>query len=186
MSKKADKPLSLDTVDLEILKHVQSDCKRPLHAIGDLVGLSAPSVMERIRKLEQAGVIVGYSAKLNARTLGFAVTAFVQVQVRTGPGLKKLLDILDKESTVQECHLVSGRYNLLLKLVAPGHAEVQRLTDTLYAAEDVLSVEVNVALSTSVERNQVALSSPAPALRAIAGKKPRRNATVRSAQAKSA
>ena len=69
----------LDDTDRGILTMLQEDCRSALARIGEHVGLSAPSVLERIKKLEAAGVITGYHATLDARRLGFDVTAFIGV-----------------------------------------------------------------------------------------------------------
>jgi hypothetical protein len=69
----------LDDTDLRILDMLQDDCRTALARIGEHVGLSAPSVLERIKKLEAAGVITGYRAALDARRLGLDVTAFIGV-----------------------------------------------------------------------------------------------------------
>ena len=71
----------LDAIDFLILELLQENCKRPLAAIGEKVGLTAPSVLERIHKLEEAGVIRDYVAVLDARALGKDVTAFIGVSV---------------------------------------------------------------------------------------------------------
>ena len=68
-----------DAIDRAILDLLQDNCKQPLAAIGEKVGLSAPAVVERIHKLEQAGVITAYAALLDARRLGKDVTAFIGV-----------------------------------------------------------------------------------------------------------
>ncbi len=67
----------LDSTDLEILGLLQSNCKQPLASIGAEVGLSAPAVVERIHKLEDSGVIRGYSAQIDARSIGLDVSAFI-------------------------------------------------------------------------------------------------------------
>ena len=69
----------LDATDRAILELLQENCKQPLAAIGEKVGLSAPSVVERIHKLEEAGVITDYVALLDARLLGKDVTVFIGV-----------------------------------------------------------------------------------------------------------
>ena len=69
----------LDATDLAILDLLQENCKQPLAAIGEKVGLSAPSVVERIHKLEEAGVITDYVALLDARLLGKDIAAFIGV-----------------------------------------------------------------------------------------------------------
>ena len=68
-----------DATDRAILELLQENCKQPLAAIGDKVGLKAPSVVERIRKLEEAGAITGYVALLDARRLGNDITVFIGV-----------------------------------------------------------------------------------------------------------
>ena len=71
--------IEYDATDLEILELLQENCKQPLAAIGQKVGLSAPSVLERIHKLEEAGVVIGYKAILDARRLGKDIAAFIGV-----------------------------------------------------------------------------------------------------------
>ena len=71
----------LDGIDRQLLDELQSDCKRSLKEIGAAVGLSAPSVMERVRKLESAGIIRGYHALLDARKVGLDISAFIGVSI---------------------------------------------------------------------------------------------------------
>ena len=73
--------LDLDDIDLKLISFLQEDCKVPLSKLGEQVGLTAPSVMERVRKLEQAGVIRGYHALVDARKVGLDITAFVGVSI---------------------------------------------------------------------------------------------------------
>ena len=77
----------LDATDQAILDLLQENCKQPLAAIGEKVGLSAPAVLDRIHKLEEAGVIRAYTALLDARRLGLDVAAFIGVSTdRPGAG----------------------------------------------------------------------------------------------------
>ena len=69
----------LDATDAAILELLQENCKRPLAAIGEKVGLSAPAVVDRIHKLEEAGVIRSYAAILDSRLVGKDVAAFIGV-----------------------------------------------------------------------------------------------------------
>lgn len=170
---------SLDLTDLDILKHIQEDCKRPLHAIGELVGLSAPSVMERIRKLEQAGIVSGYSARLDPQQLGFSLTAFLTIQARGGQQLEALLEVLHRDEQVQECHEMTGTANLLVKARLPDTLALKQLIDRIHESPAVQHLSSSVVLETRVERNQVPLAQPAPALHAIVTRKPRRQAAAR-------
>src|SRR5262245_55208523 len=108
--------LDLDAIDLQILQTLQHDCKISLARIGELVGLSAPSVIERIKKLEQGGVIRGYHAALDSRRLGLDVTAFIGVVIEHPSGIDGFEDRVTSLEGVLECHHVTGQHTLLLKV----------------------------------------------------------------------
>ena len=71
--------LELDDIDRRLLDLLQDDCRTALVRLGEQVGLSAPSVLERIKKLEAAGIVDGYHAVLDAKRLGLDITAFIGV-----------------------------------------------------------------------------------------------------------
>jgi Lrp/AsnC family leucine-responsive transcriptional regulator len=106
---------NIDEIDRRILAELQLDCKAPLAQVGKRVGLSAPSVMERIRKLEQAGVIAGYHAQLDSRKVGLDVTAFIGVST-SSTGISELEDQIESFEEVLECHHVTGSHTMLLKV----------------------------------------------------------------------
>ena len=78
-----DDPHRLDEIDRQLLDELQADAKISLKRVGERVGLSAPAVMERVRKLEQAGVLTGYHAQVDARRVGFDIAAFIGVAIRS-------------------------------------------------------------------------------------------------------
>lgn len=154
-----------DRVDRGILRLLQDDCKASLAKIGAAVGLSAPSVVERIRKLEQTGIITGYCAVLDARRVGLDVTAFIGVSIRN----PKLIDVFEREvqvlDDVLECHHVTGAHSLLVKVKTQTTATLERLISRVRSIDGVERTETMVVLSTHRERHQVSLddgSTPAP------------------------
>src|SRR5215475_15947590 len=102
----------LDDIDLHLLDLIQEDCRTPLVRLGEQVGLSAPAVLERIKKLEAAHVITGYSAMLDARRLGLDITAFIGVIISH----PNLIGDFERQAAslrdVLECHHVTGEYTL--------------------------------------------------------------------------
>jgi DNA-binding Lrp family transcriptional regulator len=98
----------LDSTDLEILELLQTNCKQPLATIGAEVGLSAPAVVERIHKLEDSGVIQGYSALIDARCVGLDVTAFIGLSTDGASGIKEVEAEVLEVPEVLECHHVTG------------------------------------------------------------------------------
>jgi Lrp/AsnC family leucine-responsive transcriptional regulator len=148
----------LDATDRSILELLQQDCKQPLAALGAQVGLSAPAVAERIHKLEEAGVVTGYVALLDARKLGMDVTAFIGVstiQPRPVGALEREVTAIED---VMECHHVTGAYTLMVKVKTRNTETLEMLIDRLRSLQGVTRTETMVVLSTHAERPRVALA----------------------------
>jgi Lrp/AsnC family transcriptional regulator, leucine-responsive regulatory protein len=145
-------PRGLDEIDRRILEVLQSDCKVALAKIGEQVGLSAPSIVERIRKLENEGFIKGYHARLSARRLGLDVTAFISVTTAHARAIKEFAKHLEELEDVLECHHVTGDPTLLLKVKTRNTDSLERLISAVRSLPGVERTETNVVLSTLVER----------------------------------
>lgn len=143
--------LGLDDTDRRILAVLQSDCKTPLAKIGEQVGLSAPAVVERVRKLESEGFIRGYHAQLDARRLGLDVTAFIGVSIAHPAGIQRFEEHLSTLGDVMECHHVTGGHTLLLKVKTHNTESLEVLIRTLRSIEGVDRTETSVVLSTKKE-----------------------------------
>lgn len=119
----------LDDIDCRILELLQSDCKATLARVGEQVGLSAPAVIERVRKLENEGFIEGYHARLNARLLGLDVSAFISVWTAHAQAIQDLSGRLGEFEDVLECHHVTGDPTLLLKVKTRNTQSLERLIE---------------------------------------------------------
>ncbi len=148
--------LGLDEIDRRILSLLQQDCKVPLAKIGEKVGLSAPSVVERVRKLESEGFVTGYHACLDARRLGYDITAFIGVSIAHPRGITFFEKQLPQLSSVLECHHVTGGHTLLLKVKTKNTQSLEELIRVLRSIEGVERTETSVVLSTKVERSGIA------------------------------
>ena len=146
-----------DAIDRAILELLQENCKQPLAAIGEKVGLKAPSVVDRIRKLEDAGVIVGYVAQLDARRLGNDVTAFIGVDTDHSRAIGQLERALAGIDDVLEVHHVTGSHTLMLKAKTRNTETLERLIDRVRSLEAVAGTETSVVLSTHAEGTRIAL-----------------------------
>lgn len=150
----------LDGIDRQLLDALQSDSKRSLKEIGAAVGLSAPSVMERVRKLENAGIIKGYHALLDARKVGLDISAFIGVSISNPSHLEAFERWVHEIPQVMECHHVTGGHTLLLKVKTRNTADLEQLISRIRSTEGVASTETMVVLSTHTERVEVALPPP--------------------------
>jgi Lrp/AsnC family leucine-responsive transcriptional regulator len=149
--KLGDDRMELDNVDRHILALLQENCKLSLTRIGDRVGLSAPSVAERIDKLEKGGVILGYTAILDASKLGKGITAFIGVFIDHPKLIIKFEREIDRLEDVQECHHVTGQHTLLLKVKVNNTSALEELISKLRSIDGVSRTETSIVLSTYTE-----------------------------------
>jgi Lrp/AsnC family leucine-responsive transcriptional regulator len=163
----------LDATDLEILSLLQENCKLPLAKIGKRVGLSAPSVVERVKKLEDHGVILGYRAIVDARKVGKDVTAFIGVSVGHPRWIGSFEEQVGKLPEVLECHHVTGQHTFLLKVKTRNTSTLEGLIRAIRSIGGVDRTETMVVLSTHMERTGVALPESDPSNGRKGGRKAR-------------
>ena len=143
--------LKLDSIDRHILAELQADGRMTNVELSRRVGISAPPCLRRVRALEEAGLVCGYHADLDARALGFDVMVFAQVGLRSQAGA----DLVAFERQVgdwpyvRDCYMLNGEVDFLLRCVAPDLSSFQRfLTDELTAAPNVASVRTQLVVRT--------------------------------------
>jgi Lrp/AsnC family transcriptional regulator, leucine-responsive regulatory protein len=155
--KLGNEAIELDAIDLQILSILQEHGRIALVKLGEQVGLSAPSVIERVKKLEDTGIITGYHASVDARRLGKDVTAFIGVSIghpKTIGLFEQTVDLLDD---VLECHHVTGQHTVLLKVKTHNTASLEQLIRTIRLIDGVARTETMVVLSTHTERAQISI-----------------------------
>lgn len=153
--------LELDDIDRALIEALQADCKTSLGKLGERVGLSAPAVMERIRKLEAGGVITGYHALVDGKRLGLDITAFVGVSINYPKDIDRFLASVATRPEVLECHHITGAHTLLLKVKTQNTASLEKVISAVRQVEGVTRTETMVVLSTDVETHKVPLPAKA-------------------------
>lgn len=147
----------LDAKDRRILGLIQRDGKMSQALIAKTVGLSTAAVNERLKKLEQAGVIRRFTALVDPKAVGMQVTAFIEVFLEhpryEDPFLKRILDL----DEVQECHHITGEFSVLLKVRLRDMESLQRLViSQLNGLQGVRQTRTVMVLSTVKEESYVA------------------------------
>lgn len=141
----------LDAMDLRILAELQSDGRMTNVELAQRVGLSAPPCLRRVRRLEEAGVIRGYHAELDASALDYEVTFFAIVGLESQK--QAVLNAFEAQVTawpeVRECHMIRGGGDFLLRLVARDTAHENELTARLTGADTVLRVQTLQTIRTA-------------------------------------
>ena len=141
----------LDAIDLKILYILQNDGRRRLADIADEVDLSAPAVMERVKKLEAGGVIRGYQALLDGKKVGKDITAFIGVSVGNQRDIDKFALQMMRYADVLECHHVTGDESFILKVKAANTAALEKLLGIIRSVEGVTRTVTKIVLSTAKE-----------------------------------
>jgi Lrp/AsnC family leucine-responsive transcriptional regulator len=141
----------IDQIDLKILHILQLNGRARLADIADEVELSAPAVMERVKKLESSGVIKGYLALVDAKKLGKDITAFIGVSIHHQRDVDKFAKHILQYPDVLECHHVTGEESFILKVKSENTASLEKLLGELRSLEGVTRTVTNVVLSTAKE-----------------------------------
>jgi DNA-binding Lrp family transcriptional regulator len=139
----------LDAIDRRILAELQGDGRMTNVELSRRVGISAPPCLRRVRSLEEAGLIRGYHAEINARELGFEVQVFAMVGLSSQA--ERDLNAFEAKARswplVRECHMLNGEIDFILKCVAPDLSTFQNfLTEELTAAPNVASVKTSLVI----------------------------------------
>lgn len=137
-------PITLDTTDWRILRELQADGRITNLALANKIGLSPPPCLRRVRALEEAGLITGYTALLDEPALGFALTAFAMVRLhnQSEADLRAFENALLGWPMVREAHMLSGESDYMLKCVSRDLTSFQGFVlDQLTAAANVASVK---------------------------------------------
>ncbi|MFF7871007.1 Lrp/AsnC family transcriptional regulator [Streptomyces qaidamensis] len=123
---------SLDVTDWAILAEVQRDGRIPFTELARRVNLSASATKERVRRLEEAGVITGYRAEVNPERTGYPVMAVVRLKY-PGPGTRHqpLRRLLEERSEILECLRTTGDDCYIMKVVATSMAHLEEIVDEL-------------------------------------------------------
>jgi Lrp/AsnC family leucine-responsive transcriptional regulator len=119
---------ALDDLNLRILSELQCEPRLTMAALGRRVGLSSPAVTERVRRLEEAGVIRGYRLDVDPAALGLPLAAYVRVRPHTGQ-LSRIAELAQSIPEVVECHRVTGEDCFILKVYIPAMDQLDRLLD---------------------------------------------------------
>jgi Lrp/AsnC family leucine-responsive transcriptional regulator len=150
---------NIDHVDTQLLSLLQQNGRTSQHDLARAVGLSAPAVGERIRKLEERGIIRQYTAVLEPRRLGRDITAFISVGSsgsRHYPEFRQRAVALPE---VLECHSITGQGSHLLKIRVENTAALEQLLAEVQAWPGVQWTSTSLVLSTVKETTAVSLHS---------------------------
>ena len=143
---------NLDQIDRRLLAALQDEGRVTNVELAQRVGLTAPPCLRRVRALEEEGVIKGYHAELDASKLGYAITVFALVSLKSQAeeSLRQFEDHMRDLPEVRECHMLNGEIDFILKIVSRDLQSFQEfLTSKLTPAPNVASVKTSLTIRTA-------------------------------------
>jgi len=145
----------LDDIDIKILKALQEKGRTKRNQLAEQVGLSVPSVSERLNKLEERGIIEGYYAKVNKQSFGLDIMAYILVVMDSSKHYKSLISHVDKMPQILECHSVLGEGSHLLKVVVRNTQALEKLLSEIQTWLGVIATKTTFILSTIKETTAI-------------------------------
>ena len=141
----------MDSRDWQLLKLLQTNARATFAELGRSVKLTPPAVAERVRRMEDQGVIEGYTARVNLAAVGRGMRVFLRVQVLTKE-YPKFLRTVQAIRAVEECHHITGGESFLLKAAVRDVAELEQLIEKLSVFGQTVT---SIVLSTSLSHRMV-------------------------------
>jgi len=148
--------MALDDVGWQIIEHLQRDGRMSFAELGLRVGLTLPAVAERVRKMQDAGVITGFRAEINPATIGLPIAAFIRISV-VGDVFARIAKAVREMPEVLECHRGTGADSFTLKVAVESVQHLERLIDKLTPFG---TTSTSIVLSTLVREKTFLRRSP--------------------------
>lgn len=151
-------PTRLDEIDLRLLEMLQEHGRVSQHDLAQAVGLSSPAVGERVRKLEERGIIRRFTAVLDPKMLGRDVTAFIAVGIAGSRYYQDFRRTVDEHPEILECHSITGQGSHLLKIRTESTSGLEALLAEIQSWPGVQWTNTSIVLSTIKETAALGLN----------------------------
>ncbi len=142
----------LDAIDKEIIYMLMDNAKTSLAHISKNVGISTTAVHQRIKKLEQAGVIENSISFLNPRKVGYKVVSYIGVFLDQPSHYQDAIKALQDVNEVVEAHYTTGNYTIFLKVLCRDNDHLMRILNKLQKLKGVTRTETFISLEQSINR----------------------------------
>ncbi len=145
--------IEIDGIDKEILRNLMDDARKPILQIANKIGISGAAIHQRLRKLEEAGVISGSKFIVNNKVLGYKTMAFIGVYLEKAASNFEAVKELKKIPEILECHYTTGNWSILIKIICRDNEHLmQLLNKKIQPIYGVSRTETFISLDQQIER----------------------------------
>ncbi len=149
----------LDVIDIQILNMLQKEGRTKRSQLAEAVGLSIPSLSERLNKLEEKSIIEGYHAKLDKKVFGYDIMAFILVVMDSSKHYNELIKRVKSNPLIIECHSVLGEGSHMLKAITKNTEALEKLLSEIQAWTGVMATKTTFVLSTIKETTEIEITN---------------------------
>jgi Lrp/AsnC family leucine-responsive transcriptional regulator len=149
----------LDELDIQLLEALQRNARSTFAELGALVGLKAPAVHDRVKRLEQRGHIRGYAAQLDRKSLGLELVAFVSCYTMPSCNYDEFTRTLSEMAEVCEVHSVAGEETYMCKVITRSTQHLDEFLARLKAMPGMARTKTTIVLSTPFDRGGISVTS---------------------------
>ena len=145
--------IEIDGIDKEILRELMLDARKPILQIANKIGISGAAIHQRLRKLEDAGVIASSKLIVDNKVLGYKTMAFIGIYLDKASSNAVAVKELKKIPEVLECHYTTGNWSILIKMICRDNEHLmQLLNKKIQPIEGVSRTETFISLEQQIER----------------------------------
>ena len=145
--------VALDAIDRKILKFLIKNARMPFLEIARECGISGAAIHQRIKKLDESGVILGSRLVVDPKMLGFDVCAYIGIRLQDVSILMQTVDRLKQIPEIVECHFITGTYNLFVKLYCVDNEHLMTtLCDRILAIPGISTTQTYISLNEAFQR----------------------------------
>lgn len=145
--------IEIDGIDKEILRQLMNDARKPILQIANKIGISGAAIHQRLKKLEEAGVVSGSKMIVNPVVLGYKTVAFIGVYLDKASSNAEAVKELRKIPEVLECHYTTGNWSILIKILCRDNEHLMVvLNKKIQAIAGVSRTETFISLDQQIER----------------------------------
>ncbi|MFA5833021.1 MAG: Lrp/AsnC family transcriptional regulator [Bacteroidota bacterium] len=148
----------LDDIDITILDILQKNGRTRRNDLAQAVELSIPSVSERMKKLEENGIITGYTTYVDPKKVGKDITAFITITVDSSKHYNSFIDHAKSTDEILEIHSVTGTGTHLIKIRTENTSSLEKLLSKIQAWSGIVNTTTSIVLSTMKETNKLKIN----------------------------
>ena len=145
----------MDKIDYQILSCLKENARQNATNIGNKINLSTSAVIERIKKMENAGLIERYTTIINQNITGKDLMAFINVKLDAPKYYERFIEHVNKNSAISECYYIAGDFDFLLKVVTSATSKLEEILNYIKSIDGVSLTRTTVVLS--VNKHEVCL-----------------------------